>query len=149
MYYDNDDFLYDDYSQMAQRLPGMPGRPSMPGIPGMPGMPGMPATPSMPGMPTTPPWGNVQPGTPSQQSPMQPMSAPPSFTPTMGSWQTGHRGIRSCMHRNTYIWLNNGNSFWFFPTFVGHGVLAGFRWRRRGWVFHSVELNRILSYQCF
>jgi hypothetical protein len=48
------------------------------------------------------------------------------------------------------VWLNNGNSFWFYPIFVGRNSVAGYRWRRRyGWVYFGIDLNRIRSFQCF
>ena len=44
-----------------------------------------------------------------------------------------------CLFRNTYIWMNSGRSFWFFPTAVGREIIAGFRWSRRyGWYFRTI-----------
>lgn len=137
LYYGNHD-PYGEYDDLlAQRMPGMPG------IPGMPG-----------GNLPMPPWGgSTPPGGPPSGPPMggqQPMGAPPSFVPQMmPSWRDGTRGIRHCMYRFTYIWLNNGNSFWFYPTFVGYGSLVGFRWRRNRWEYSVINLNRIRSYQCY
>ncbi|MBP2242040.1 hypothetical protein J2Z40_002613 [Cytobacillus eiseniae] len=56
--------------------------------------------------------------------------------------------IRSCLRRFTFIWLENGRSFWFFPTFVGRTSVAGWRWRGNRWVFYGTDLNRISSFQC-
>lgn len=78
-----------------------------------------------------------------------PMLAPPSFSPPLPAWQSGPEGIRRCMNRNTYIWLTNGNSFWFVPTFVGMQSIIGFRWRGFGWVYHKINARNIRSYQCF
>lgn len=78
-----------------------------------------------------------------------PRSAPPAFSPRIPARQDGARGIRSCLYRNTFIWLNNGNSFWFYPTFVGRQAVAGFRWRGFGWTFQRINLERIRSFQCF
>lgn len=79
-----------------------------------------------------------------------PMSAPPSFAPSIPAWREGSRGISSCLFRNTYIWLNNGRSFWFFPTAVGREFVAGFRWSRRyGWRFRSIARSNIRSFECF
>ena len=88
------------------------------------------------------------PGGGSNQPP-EPMMAPPAFSPPTPVWQNGVRGIRSCMYRNTYLWLNNGSSFWFFPTFIGRQAIIGFRWRGFGWVYQRINLNRIKGYQCF
>jgi len=79
-----------------------------------------------------------------------PMGPPPGFSPPIPARQVGTSGIRNCLYRNTYIWLRNGNGFWFFPTFVGRQLVIGLRWsRRRGWIHHVVNRNDIRSFQCF
>lgn len=83
-----------------------------------------------------------------QQQP-EPRVAPPTFSPPAPAWNNGSRGISRCINRNTYIWLNNGNSFWFFPITVGRNAVIGFRWRGFGWVFQRIELRRIRNFQCF
>ncbi len=102
-----------------------------------------PVTP--PGPPVTPP----RPIPPTGGQPQPPRSAPPTFSPRIPSSQTGPRGLRNCLFRNTFIWLNNGNSFWFFPTFVGRQAVLGFRWRGFAWTFERINLNRIWAFQCF
>lgn len=112
--------------------------------------------------PSSPPPGFGGPGTPPSMSQPSmggntpaPTSAPPNFTPAMpmttsrsGS-HNGSSGIRRCIYRNTFIWQRNGDSFWFFPTFVSRNVVLGFRWGRFGWVFSTVNRNSILTFQCF
>ena len=72
------------------------------------------------------------------------------FSPPIPAWRVGSSGIRSCLFRNTYIWMNSGRSFWFFPTAVGREIIAGFRWSRRyGWYFRTISRNQIRSYECF
>lgn len=82
-----------------------------------------------------------------------PTSPPPAFTPQMSdvsAFAVDPGGIRRCLYRMTFIWLDNGRSFWFYPTFVGRTSVAGWRWRRRqGWVYFGIDLNRIRSFQCF
>lgn len=39
--------------------------------------------------------------------------------------------ISFCLFRNTFIWLNNGARFWYYPIFVGPRSVAGFRWNGR------------------
>jgi hypothetical protein len=75
--------------------------------------------------------------------------APPGFVPPAPARSSGIRGIRGCLNRFTFIWLDNGNSFWFFPIFVGRQAIFGFRWRGFGWVYQRINLNRIRSFQCF
>ncbi|MBS8265462.1 hypothetical protein DYI25_13630 [Mesobacillus boroniphilus] len=88
-----------------------------------------------------------------QQGGGAPTSPPPQFTPqeTQASlYAVDPGGIRRCLYRYTYVWLENGRSFWYFPTFVGRNSVAGWRWRRRwGWVYFGIDLRQIRSFQCF
>lgn len=142
--YDDDYLVQFDGDGRGPSFPGgFPGAPG--GFPG--GFPGAPG-----GFPGTPPF-----DVGSQLSP--PTSPPPSFTPqTFTATQQqefsrrgGVGSIRRCMFRNTFVWMRNGNSFWFFPMLVLGNSIVGFRWRggRRGWVFDSLNHNRILFFQCY
>lgn len=123
---------------------------------------GIPQPPNFPG---TPP---QQPGFPGVGE--APRSAPPSFTPEAprmdqrrgesgepsqfggqrgGDFRTQPREFRRCINRFTFIWLINGNSFWFYPTFVSRDFVQGFRWRRNRWEFDRINLRRILFFRCF
>ncbi len=132
---DNQPPMRDNRPPMRDNRPPMRDNQPPPGRNNQP-----PFTPPPP--PFTPPRGETQ-------QPAAPRSAPPSFSPQIPLRQDGPRGIRGCLYRNTFIWLNNGNSFWFFPTFVGRQAVAGFRWRGFGWTFERINLNRIRSFQCF
>lgn len=119
-------------------LPGFPGQPGPPGFPGQPGPPGFPG----------PPGG--QQGQPGQ--PVAPSSPPPGFIPqqTMAQPLAVDPGaISRCMFRNTYIWLWNGNQFWFFPIFLGRDSVAGFQWNGRFWMYTGISLRSIQSFTCF
>ncbi|MDF2610783.1 MAG: transporter [Lachnospiraceae bacterium] len=59
------------------------------------------------------------------------------------------RGIRRCLYRFTFVWLRNGNSFWFYPVYVAGQTVIGFRWRARGWDYYSLNLRRVSFYRCF
>ena len=59
------------------------------------------------------------------------------------------REMRGCLFRFTYIWLFNGNEFWFYPTFVDNQFVMGFRWRRNRWEFERINLRRIFFFRCF
>ncbi len=109
------------------------------------------------------------PGSPGMGQP--PRSAPPNFIPEGPSMERGQmegpaqfgagsefRGggiqtrpgeIRRCINRFTFIWLFNGNSFWFYPTFVDRQFVMGFRWRRNRWEFERINLRRIFFFRCF
>ncbi len=59
------------------------------------------------------------------------------------------RGLRGCVGRFTYIWLFNGDEFWFFPIDVNDMFVTGFRWRRNRWVFDRIFIRRIIFFRCF
>lgn len=125
-------------------IPGFPGGGSGGGF-GIPGFPG-----GGPGGGFGPP--GPPPGGGGQQQDGAPPGPPPSYTPQMqqaGTFAVDPGGIRRCLYRYTYIWLENGNSFWFYPTFVGRTSVAGWRWRRFRWTYYGTDLRRISSFQCF
>ena len=80
-----------------------------------------------------------------------PTTPPPSVIPheSVGLMAVEAGGLRGCLHRFTYIWLNNGRSFWFYPTYIGRTSTAGFRWRRNRWEYYGTDLRRIRSFRCY
>lgn len=114
------------------------------GFPGFPGVPGMPGGPGYsgggPGGPPGAPGGA-----------QAPTSPPPQFVPQMSAttFAVDPGGIRRCLFRNTYIWLNNGEQFWYFPVFVGRNSVAGYRWFGFFWGYYGTDLSRIRSFTCF
>ncbi len=78
-----------------------------------------------------------------------PMAPPPAFSPPIPGWQQGPGGMRNCLFRHTYIWLRNGNSFWFFPTLVMRSIITGYRWSGFGWIYHIINPNNVRSFHCF
>ncbi|KAF0819143.1 MULTISPECIES: hypothetical protein [unclassified Cytobacillus] len=144
-------YMY-DHNEHGRIFPGggSGGGISIPGLPtfNLPGFP--PGGPGFgpPGPPPGFPGGGGGPG--GQDGP--PSSPPPSFTPQMQQVSTfaiDPGAIRGCLFRNTFVWLQNGNSFWFFPTFVGRTSVAGWRWRTWRWTYYGTDLRRIRSFQCF
>ncbi|GEM_PF-1802221 len=86
-----------------------------------------------------------------------PRSAPPQRTPQRPDRGFGGPGvravnpqsIRNCQGRFTYIWLNSGQEFWFFPIQIWGNTVAGFRWDRRfGWTYTGISLNSIDMFTC-
>ncbi|SDM99864.1 hypothetical protein SAMN05443253_107101 [Bacillus sp. OK048] len=79
-----------------------------------------------------------------------PSTPPPSHTPqeSVSAFAVDPGAIRGCLHRFTFVWLNNGRSFWFYPTFVGRDSVAGYRWRGFRWVYYGTDLRRIRSFRC-
>lgn len=101
-----------------------------------------------------PPFGGGQQGFPpfggGQQQGGAPSTPPPSYTPQESAslFAVDPGAIRGCLYRFTYVWLNNGSSFWFYPTFVGRDSVAGYRWRGFRWVYYGTDLRRIRSFRC-
>ncbi len=118
------------YDQGLERqFPGLP----VPSFPGQFGFPG-------------------QPGSQISQAPQAPTAPPPSFIPqqAMASpFAVDPGAIRLCLFRNTFIWLTNGEGFWYYPIFVGPRSVAGFRWTGRFWVIFGIDTRRISSFTCF
>ena len=110
--------------------------------------PGPPPTGQFPGQPSGPPPG-VGPGTPQRLSPSE-LPPPPSQVPLQepGAFRVDPGSIRFCLNRYVYITLNNGQSFWFFPIFVGPSSIAGYRWFGFFWFFFGIDLRNISSFIC-
>lgn len=73
-----------------------------------------------------------------------PLPAPPTFVPE----QPTTSYIVDCLYQNTYVWLWNGESFWFYPTRVEYGEVSGFRWYGRFWTFYSMDPRLIRAVSC-
>jgi len=84
------------------------------------------------------------------QTGRRPTAAPPGYTPQkdMNLRAVDPGSIRRCLYQYAYIWLNNGQSFWFYPTYVGRRSVSGYRWTRFGWVYTGYDLNVIQSFVC-
>nr|WP_047981526.1 hypothetical protein [Ornithinibacillus contaminans] len=133
------------------QVPGFPGGGGQ--VPGFPGGGGQ--GPGFPGgggqVPGFPGGGGQVPGFPGGGGQNPPTSPPPTFTPQQPQYQLyaiDPGGIRGCLYRFTYIWLNR-DSFWFYPIYVGRNSIAGFRWRGNRWVYYGVDLDRVESFQCY
>jgi hypothetical protein len=129
--------------------------------------PSRPRRPFEPGRPYFPEYTELQ-ETPFRGRP--PRTAPPDITPLLprgvviplpgtSDFNTLYRDVnrnntiasqfRNCLNHFTFIWLWNGRSFWFYPIFVGRRTAEGFVWRGNGWVYDSINLNRIFFFRCF
>ena len=85
-----------------------------------------------------------------------PSGPPPPFTPSKSEGKNGINvkavdpgSIKFCRYNYTYIWLNNGTSFWAYIIYVGRRSIAGFRWVRRRWDYFGVDLRQIDSFICY
>ena len=154
MYYSSYNPYYVQYAYPTQDriiFPPIGGGGTTPSFPpiGGGGFPSFPGGPQG-GPPSSPPFGGPDMGGADQGPPTSP---PPSFTPQLSqsnvsTFAVDAGSMRPCLYRFTYVWLNNGNAFWFYPTFVGRNSVAGFRWRRNRWTYYGTDTNRIRSFQC-
>ena len=82
-----------------------------------------------------------------------PTSPPPSYVPMQtqqaSAFAVDPGSIRGCLFRYTYVWLNNRQQFWYYPTFVGRTSVSGWRWNGFMWVFFGISLRQIQSFTCF
>ena len=91
------------------------------------------------------------PSLPGSQISQPPTASPPPFIPQQAvasPFAVDPGAIRLCLFRNTFIWLNNGEGFWFYPIFVGPRSVAGFRWNGRFWMIFGIDTRRIIPFMC-
>ncbi|QAS51730.1 hypothetical protein [Halobacillus litoralis] len=126
---------------------GGPGQPPQgPPFGGGPGQP--PQGPPFGGGPGQPPQGPPPGGGPGGQLPPPPTSPPQAQNATLFAVDPG--SLFGCLYRYTWIRLENGRSFWFYPTFIGRTSVAGYRWQRRQrqWIYTGFDTRHISSFQC-
>ena len=116
--------------------PGGPGGGMQPGPGGMYGPGGPGGGMGGPQQPPGPP-----PATPPPQSAAFSAGGPQTFAVDPGAF-------RRCLFRYTWVRLTNGESFWFYPTFIGRTSVAGYRWFVFRWVYFGIDTRRISSFQC-
>lgn len=78
-------------------------------------------------------------------SPAQPLPPPPDFIPPYPILPSY---IVDCMFNYTYVWLWNGESFWFYPISVEYGAVAGYRWNGLAWFFYGTDPRFIRAVSC-
>lgn len=91
------------------------------------------------------------PGLTGPQAQQAPTAPPPSFIPQQAAaspFAVDPGAIRFCLFRNTFIWLSNGEAFWYYPIYVGPRSVAGFRWTGWTWVIFGIDTRRIVSFTC-
>jgi len=74
-----------------------------------------------------------------------PSESPPAYVPNP-VLSTKMKDVPSIHHlsaKHCYLWLNNRQQFWFFPTLIEKEAISGFRWLNREWVYTSFEVGLI------
>ncbi|MCL2168764.1 MAG: hypothetical protein FWB74_01905 [Defluviitaleaceae bacterium] len=77
-----------------------------------------------------------------------PRTAPPQHIPKAHLARPGHDAIQSCLYKNTYLWLNNHQQFWFFPTFIGKSSICGYKRINDDWQFMGFGIEMIEKLYC-
>lgn len=74
-----------------------------------------------------------------------------SDAPDVGLKAVDPGAIKPCVYRFSYIWLENGKSFWAYLVYVGKKSASGWRWnpKRRRWVYFGIDLDEIKSFICY
>lgn len=83
-----------------------------------------------------------------------PQGPPPDIVPRRDSrssrlYAVDPGAIYNCRYKYTYIWLENGRSFWAWLTYVGRRSVAGYRWIGFRWVYFGTDLNNISDFICY
>ncbi|MCE5172904.1 transporter [Paenibacillus profundus] len=69
---------------------------------------------------------------------------PPAFVPAKPAVSY----IVDCLYQYTYVWLWNGDSFWFYPTRVEYGAVSGYRWNGLFWIYYDIDPRFINAVSC-
>ena len=56
--------------------------------------------------------------------------------------------IIDCVYKYTYVWLKNGEQFWFYPTSVQYGAVTGYRKVGDFWTFYGFDSRLIDEVSC-
>ncbi|WP_096440136.1 hypothetical protein [Alteribacter populi] len=89
-------------------------------------------------------------GPPAGPPPGPPPSTLPQQQADVGVFAVDPGSLYGCLYRYTFIRLENGRRFWFYPVFIGRTSVAGWRWRPRQfrWVYTGFDTRQIASFQC-
>lgn len=56
--------------------------------------------------------------------------------------------VIDCMNQYTYVWLLNGEQFWFYPISVDSLGVTGYRWNGLSWMFYGIDGRLIDAVSC-
>jgi len=148
-------------AQRQGRRPGPPDRPDRPGSPGPPERPNRPGPPGPPERPD-------RPRPPRDRRP--PNMPPPRIIPRLprgfviplpgtADYDIQYRDpnrrrdrlnqFRNCMNNFTFVWLWNGSTLWFYPTYIDWWSVEGFVWRNGNWYYEVLNICDIFFFNCF
>lgn len=86
--------------------------------------------------------GNMPSGPPPRMVPRRTQTESRLFAVDPGAiWQ--------CRYRYTYLWLENGASFWAWIMYVGRRSIAGYRWIGYRWIYFGTDLDNISEFICY
>jgi hypothetical protein len=73
-----------------------------------------------------------------------PTSPPPAIIPPKPSVSY----VVDCLNNYTYVWPKVGEPFWFYPTLLEYGAVAGYIWTGRFWTFYGFDPKLIDAVSC-
>lgn len=69
---------------------------------------------------------------------------PPSYAPPKPDVSY----IVDCVQQYTYVWLWNGDSFWFYPISIEQSGISGYRWNGFFWAYYGFDPRLINAVSC-
>jgi hypothetical protein len=80
----------------------------------------------------------------------RPQNPPPNYIPKMPTLVNSieYSVISPCIHKYTYLWLKNGESFWAYIVYAGKKAVAGWRYTKGRWIHFGLHLSRIKNFTC-
>ncbi|MCL2564976.1 MAG: hypothetical protein FWE24_04095 [Defluviitaleaceae bacterium] len=74
----------------------------------------------------------------------RPHHAPPVSAPGRGGRLNPERAaLQRCVGHTIHVWLKSGREFWFYPVYIGRTTVAGYAWKRNGWVYTGFSIHSI------
>ncbi|WP_010281241.1 hypothetical protein [Bacillus timonensis] len=75
----------------------------------------------------------------------QPQSPPPPYVPPK---PFPSQYLVDCLYNYTNVWLVTGENFWFYPTYLQFGEVAGYRCTGTFWTFYGFDERLVQTVAC-
>jgi hypothetical protein len=80
----------------------------------------------------------------------RPQNPPPNYIPNVPTLVISieSSAMSPCVHKYTYLWLKNGESFWAYIVYVGKRAVSGWKYKGGRWVQFNLHLKQIKNFTC-
>ncbi|WP_336775721.1 transporter [Paenibacillus sp. MMO-58] len=72
------------------------------------------------------------------------LQAPPPYVPPKPPVSY----VIDCINNYTYVWLRDGQQFWYYPTSVESFGISGFRWNGYTWLYYGIDPRLVEAVSC-